>query len=207
MARFYPIIDHEESRLNAGQLASALAQAGCDLIQVRGKSATSAEFFALAREVVLSAGRAARVIVNDRMDIALAAGASGVHLGESDLPVDAVRGIAPGGFIIGATARDPESAVRAQGAGADYIGAGAVFPTGSKSDTCLIGLEGLRQIALAVRIPVYGIAGINLANCSQVVEAGAYGCAGITAISRAPDPALAFRLLEETLRDAARKRF
>jgi len=206
LARFYPIIDCQESGHDAGGLAAQLVEAGCDMLQVRAKGATSAEFFSFSKAVVARVGRRSCVIINDRFDIALAVRAGGVHLGEFDLPVGAVREIAPEGFIIGATARDPQTALSAQEAGADYIGAGAVFPTGSKSDTRFIGLEGLAGIAGSVKIPVYGIAGITLENCASVVRAGAYGCAGITAVARAQDPARAFRNLEQTLRQAAQAR-
>ncbi|MEA1996415.1 MAG: thiamine phosphate synthase [Gemmatimonadota bacterium] len=205
MARFYPIIDRKETPRWAGELASELAAAGCGMIQVRAKGANSAEFFAFALEVVKAAAGRCHVIVNDRLDIALTSGADGVHLGQLDLPVAQARRLAPHDFIIGATARDVKTACKAAEQGADYIGAGAVFATGSKSDTRLIGLDGLARIASAVDIPVYGIAGITLENCRLVVEAGAYGCAGITAVSRAgrvKDAAAAYKNIEKALRQA-----
>ena len=142
------------------------------MLQVRAKDATSAQFFSFAEQVVHSVAEHCRVIVNDRADIALTVGAAGVHLGEHDLPIWSVRKFVPAGFIIGATARDPGTAQKAQQDGADYIGAGAVFPTGTKSDTRLIGLAGLAEIAKSVDIPVYGIAGVSLANCASVVHPG-----------------------------------
>jgi len=203
LSRFYPIIDYSLSGKGASGLAAKLSQAGCRMLQLRAKDATSAEFFAFAGKVIRSVAESCRVIVNDRADIALAVGAAGVHLGEFDLPVRSVRKFAPAGFIIGATARDSGAAGKAQEDGADYIGAGAVFPTGTKSDTRLIGLAGLAEIAKSVDIPVYGIAGVSAANCALVVRAGAYGAAGITAISRAQDPEAAFRVLENSLQKAA----
>ncbi len=173
------------------------------MLQVRAKGATSAQFFLFAEQVVRSVAEHCRVIVNDRADIALTVGAAGVHLGEHDLPIWSVRKFVPAGFIIGATARDPGTAQKAQENGADYIGAGAVFPTGTKSDTRLIGLAGLAEIAKSVDIPVYGIAGVSPANCALMVQAGAYGAAGITAITRAEDPVSAFQALEESLQKAA----
>jgi thiamine-phosphate pyrophosphorylase len=203
LSRFYPIIDYSLSGAAAPEIAAKLSQAGCRMLQVRAKSVTSAQFFAFVEKVIRSVAESCRVIVNDRADIALTVGAAGVHLGEHDLPVGSVREFAPAGFIIGVTARDPASAQRAQQGGADYLGAGAVFPTGTKSDTRLIGLEGLAGIAKSVDIPVYGIAGVSLDNCALVVQAGAYGAAGITAISRAEDPVSALQALEESLHKAA----
>jgi thiamine-phosphate pyrophosphorylase len=173
------------------------------MLQVRAKGTPSACFFSFARDILAAVAGRSRVIVNDRFDIALALGADGVHLGEHDLTAGAVRPLVPPGFLIGATCRDPEAARRAEAEGADYLGAGAVFPTASKDDTRVIGLAGLAGVARAVRIPVYGIAGITLENCAAVVRAGAYGCAGITVVSSSPDPAAAYAALEEALRLAA----
>lgn len=200
LSRFYPIIDHRIVAGRGAVIARSLALAGCDMIQVRAKDATSDRFFSFAREIVLAAGESCRVIVNDRFDIALAAGAAGVHLGENDLPVERVRRLTPSGFIIGVTCRDPVSAVRAERDGADYLGAGAVFPTASKQDTRLIGIGGLSGIVRAVGIPVYGIAGITEDNCAEVTRTGAFGCAGIGAVCGPENPAAAFLRLESRLR-------
>ena len=206
LSRFYPIIDRGYNPHDAPGLARALVQAGCTMIQVRAKGAASGDLFAFARQVICAAGETCRVIINDRFDIALGLGARGVHLGEYDLPVAAVRRCVPEGFIIGVTCRDPEAARRAEAEGADYLGAGAVFATGSKEDTRMIGLEGLAAVASSVNLPVYGIAGMTLENCARVVEAGAYGCAGITAVAAAGDPAQSYRRLEDALEKAQRLR-
>jgi thiamine-phosphate pyrophosphorylase len=174
------------------------------MLQVRAKDKASAELFTFARQVIEALSRDCRVIINDRFDIAMALGAAGVHLGEDDLPVSEVRRCVPKNFIIGATCRDPAAACRAEKEGADYLGVGAVFPTGSKNDTRLIGLEGLAEVCTSVKLPVYGIAGITPDNCSQVVEAGAYGCAGITAVTTGRNPEKTYRRLEETLENARR---
>ena len=203
MSRFYPIIDYDISGPHGPGLAHELAASGCGMLQLRAKGATSAQFFSFSQRVLREVPSGCRVIINDRFDIALACGAAGVHLGELDLPVEAVRGKCPEGFIIGATVRDPEAARAAETHGADYLGAGAVFPTGSKSDTRLIGLEALGDIAREVRIPVYGIAGVTLENCAAVIRAGAFGASGITAVAAAGDPAAAFLALENKLCAAA----
>jgi len=204
LTRFYPIIDLNLSGNSAADLAAELSRAGCRMLQVRAKGVTSAQFFAFAEKVIRSVAESCRVIVNDRADIALAVGAAGVHLGEHDLPVRSVRKITPAGFIIGATARNRFSAQKAQQEDADYLGAGAVFPTATKSDAHLIGPAGLTEIAKSVDIPVYGIGGVSLNNCALVVQAGAHGAAGITAVARAENPASAFLALEKSLREAAR---
>jgi len=173
------------------------------MIQVRAKNLSANRFFHFVKQVLLSAGPECRIIVNDRLDIALAAGAAGAHLGESDLPLAAARAVAGSGFILGATCRDPECAREALRQGADYLGVGAVFPTGSKSDTRLIGLEGLTAVARAVSLPVYAIAGITMENAASTVAAGAYGCAGISALGAAESPAAAFMALERVLERTA----
>ncbi len=203
MSRFYPVLDWDCFGEKAATVAHLLASEGCSMIQVRAKNLPVNRFFHFVEQVLRSAGTKCRIIVNDRLDIALAAGAAGAHLGAEDLPLSAARAIAGDSFILGATCRDPESAVRAERDGADYIGAGAVFPTRSKSDTRLIGLQGLAAITGAVRIPVYAIAGITLDNAAPVIGAGAYGCAGISVLTGAGDPAAAFRDLERALEDAA----
>jgi thiamine-phosphate diphosphorylase len=178
--------------LAAGRDIAALVEeavaGGVTCVQLREKNIPSREFFGLAvrmREVT----RRLRVplIINDRFDIALAAGADGVHLGRSDLPVREARRAAGPRFVIGASASTPEEALRAEAEGADYLGAGAVFSTGTKRDAGVIGLEGLRRVCAAARIPVAGIGGVSAGNAAAVVEAGAAGIAVISALLARPD--------------------
>jgi thiamine-phosphate pyrophosphorylase len=159
------------------------------MVQLREKEASAGEFFALAKEL-LALTRPLRVplIINDRLDIALAAGADGLHIGQSDLPIREARRIAGGDFIIGVSAATCEEALEAERGGAGYIGAGAVFPTGSKADvSAVIGTGGLAAICAAVKIPVVGIGGIGPGNAREVMEAGAAGVAVISAILSQPD--------------------
>jgi thiamine-phosphate pyrophosphorylase len=159
------------------------------MVQLREKEASAGEFFALAKEL-LALTRPLRVplIINDRLDIALAAGADGLHIGQSDLPLKEARRVAGKDFIIGVSAATREEALAAERDGADYIGAGAVFPTGSKTDvSAVIGIEGLKEICAAVKIPVVGIGGIGPGNAPAVMEAGAAGAAVISAILSQPD--------------------
>jgi thiamine-phosphate diphosphorylase len=132
--------------------------------------------------------------VNDRLDVALAAGADGVHLGQDDLPVEAARRIVPAGFLIGISAETPELARAAARGRADYVGAGPVYATGSKADAGdAVGCGRIAEVAAAVRIPVVGIGGIDVANAAAVVASGAVGVAVISAVMRTPDPERATR--------------
>ena len=157
---------------------------GVTMIQIREKNACTREFFEMAC-VARNITKARRIplVVNDRLDVALASDADGLHIGQSDLPLNAVRKIAGSKLFIGVSAGTVEDALAAEKDGADYLGIGAVFPTGSKDDAgSAIGLEGLARICAAVKIPVVGIGGIGLANAADVMKAGAAGIAVISAI-------------------------
>ncbi|MDR1565763.1 MAG: thiamine phosphate synthase [Treponema sp.] len=171
------------------EAVEAAIEGGVTMVQLREKDASGREFFDIAREILaLTRSKGIPLIINDRLDIALAAGACGVHFGQSDLPCLEARRLAGKDFIIGVSAHTPEEALAAQRDGADYIGAGAVFPTGSKADvSAVIGIEGIRAVAGAVKIPVVGIGGINPGNAAFVTAAGAAGVAVISAILSQPD--------------------
>jgi thiamine-phosphate pyrophosphorylase len=168
-------------------LLPALVGAGVDCFQVRDKELSGRELVRLTCRV-LAAG--VTVVVNDRVDVALASGAHGVHVGAADLEARDVRRIASA-LIVGVTCRD-EGEVRAAGAaGADYAGVGPVFASSSKADLpAPIGLSGLGN-AVAGGLPVIGIGGIDVRNVRSVGEAGAAGVAVIGSIWRAPDPVAA----------------
>ena len=159
-------------------------EAGAPVIQLRDKHATARELFEQARQLrKLTSEFAATLIVNDRLDVAIAAGADGVHLGPSDMPVNAARRIAPDSFVIGWSTDDPERAQLAAAMGADYIGCGAVFGTASKDvGDERIGTERLRAVVAAASIPVVGIGGVDERNVSDVAAAGAAGAAVIRAV-------------------------
>ncbi|MDR1863575.1 MAG: thiamine phosphate synthase [Treponema sp.] len=171
------------------QAVEAAVQGGVTMVQLREKEASAGEFFALAKELLgLTRPLGIPLIINDRLDIALAAGAEGLHIGQSDLPLREARRIAGPGLIIGVSASTAEEALAAERDGADYIGAGAVFPTGSKADvSAVIGIDGLAAICKAVKIPVAAIGGIGPGNIRAVLEAGASGAAVISAILSQPD--------------------
>lgn len=182
-------------------VAAALA-AGAPAIQLRDKRATARELLEQANRLLpLVHSHGARLFINDRLDVALLAGADGVHLGPDDLPVEAAVRVAPPGFLVGCSTDDPEKARAAERAGASYIGCGAVFGTTSKPEAAgeRIGTERLDAVARAVRIPVVGIGGITPANIEAIGRTTAAGAAVIGAVMSAPDPAAATRQLLEGL--------
>ncbi len=168
-------------------------EAGATLVQVRAKTLPDREFLELsqAAQTKLSK-RGVPLIVNDRADIALAAGASGVHLGQEDLPLQSARALLGHGRLVGVSVTSVEEARRAWHGGADYVGAGPVFATSTKDCTAPpLGLEGLKKIRSAVRIPILAIGGLTPANARQVLDSGADGLAVISAILGAADTAAA----------------
>lgn len=182
-------------------VADAL-QAGAPAVQLRNKNATAAELFQQTLQLLdLTRTFGARLFVNDRIDVALAAGADGVHLGPHDLPIAAARAAAREAgrqhFLIGASADQPDNARRLVRDGADYIGCGAVFGTTSKPDAAgeRIGPEGLARVVRAVDVPVVGIGGVDPGNVRAVADAGAAGAAVIQAVMGAPDVADAVKRL------------
>lgn len=171
------------------EVAEAALGAGAPVIQVRSKSTTDRVTMALI-DAVLDRCRAAGAtcIVNDRVDLALAAGADGVHLGPDDLPVGAARRLAPH-LLIGATVRDETAAAAAVAEGADYLGIGPVHATTTKDvDADPLGEERCARIAASVSVPSVGIAGIDAGVAARLRAAGVHGVAVVGAISRAEDP-------------------
>jgi thiamine-phosphate pyrophosphorylase len=182
------------------EIVAAALEAGAPAIQLRDKQAPAGDVarLALALLPLVRAARA-RLFINDRVDVALAVGADGVHLGPDDLPVDAARRITPPGFLIGYSTDDPATAQAAVAAGASYIGCGAVFGTTTKAAAATerIGTERLDAVARAVDIPVIGIGGIDPSNIDAIAGTAAAGAAVIGAVMAAPDPGAAVRRLLE----------
>jgi thiamine-phosphate pyrophosphorylase len=170
------------------ELIEAAVAGGVTLVQLREKEMNTRAFFeaALAMRALTKRLRVP-LVINDRVDIALAAGADGVHLGSSDMPVAAARKLVGERLFIGATARSVKAALAAKTAGADYLGVGAMFPTGTKSNTVTIGPGALREIKEATGLPIVGIGGVNARNAGSVIEAGATGVAVVSAILSQPD--------------------
>lgn len=156
---------------------------GVTLVQLREKDISTLEFYEIALKVKeVTAKYNVPLIINDRMDIALACDAEGLHVGQSDLPLEIARKILGENKIIGVSAATVEKAKEAEKNGADYIGVGAIFPTGSKDDAVTIGAYELKKIRGEVAIPIVAIGGINESNCSEVISNGADGIAVISAI-------------------------
>ena len=161
---------------------------GVTLVQYRAKTASSAEMYAEALQLkALCDSFKVPLIINDRLDIAMAVGAAGVHLGQDDLPCAAARKILGEDYIIGVSAHNPAEAKAALQSGADYLGCGAVFGTATKADVKKLGTEGLTAICREKGLPVVGIGGVTAANYREVRAAGADGAAIVSGILAQPD--------------------
>ncbi|KJS12638.1 MAG: hypothetical protein VR67_07755 [Peptococcaceae bacterium BRH_c8a] len=188
----YVVTDEKLSLGRPDQVLAGLAAAGgAGVIQLRAKQASTHILYEKALAIKKELAEKALFIVNDRLDVALAVGADGVHLGQDDLPAVVARRILGTEKIIGVSVGNVEEALRAEADGADYLGASAVFATPTKTDAGAIGLNGLESICRAVSIPVVGIGGINKSNAMQIIAAGAAGVAVVSAVISAPDVALA----------------
>ena len=172
------------------EVVRAAIRGGVSCVQLREKGCSTREFMDEARLLkALLAGTGVPLFINDRLDVALAVGADGVHLGQNDLPIADARRLVGNRMIIGISAESVADAIRAEAEGADYIGASPVFTTPTKTDTAPpLGLDGLRAIRRAVQLPLVAIGGINADNAAQVLRAGADGLAVVSAIVSAPCP-------------------
>jgi thiamine-phosphate pyrophosphorylase len=176
--------------------SAAAVRGGATMVQLRLKDADALIQVEVARRLI--AELPVPVLVNDRVDVALAAGAAGAHVGTADLPVAAVRAIAPSGFMIGASIGSDDDV--AGSAGADYVGIGPVFATASKHDAGdAIGTDALARLIEASGLPAVGIGGIEESNASAVIRAGASGVAVIRALFGTPDPEEAARRLRRAI--------
>lgn len=163
-------------------------EGGVTLVQYRAKTASSAEMYAEALQLkALCDSFNVPLIINDRLDIAMAVGAAGVHLGQDDLPCAAARKLLGEDYIIGVSAHNPAEAKAALESGADYLGCGAVFGTATKADVKKLGTEGLAAICKAKDLPVVGIGGVTADNYREVRAAGADGAAIVSGILAQPD--------------------
>lgn len=171
-------------------IARAAVAGGVSCVQLREKHLPVQQMIKEAKDLVaLLRPLHIPFIVNDRVDVALASGADGVHLGQSDMAISDARRIVGNGCIIGISAESVEDAVRAEAEGADYVGISPVFSTTTKSDIARpLGLEGIREIREKVSLPLVGIGGIFSANAAEVIRAGADGVAVVSAIVAAESP-------------------
>jgi thiamine-phosphate pyrophosphorylase len=174
---------------------------GVTVVQLREKDIDATEFTSLATALRQRLdGYGLPLIINDNYEIAMAIGAAGVHVGQNDIPCKELRTIVGDKRIIGVSVSTIEEAMEAESEGADYLGISPVFDTPTKTDTpTATGLEGLRKIRAAVRLPLVAIGGINIGNAAAVIAAGASGLAVVSAIMAAPDPQNAARELRKRI--------
>lgn len=200
-----PVIDYsiylvtDEACLHGRPLLECVEEAlaaGVTLVQYRAKAADGGVLYAEACKLKeLCDKYNVPLIINDRLDIALAVGAAGVHLGQDDLPCAVARRLLGADFIIGVSAHNQAEAVQAVSEGADYLGCGAVFGTATKHDVAKLGLENLRAIRKAVAVPMVGIGGITADNYAEVLAMGANGAAIVSGILAQEDIGAAVKKL------------
>lgn len=188
-------------RENLLDVCEKAVQGGATLIQLREKNISSRLFY---EEAVALKRLCLRLnvplLINDRLDIALAAGADGVHIGQSDIPIEAVRRLLGNDSIIGVSAGSVEEAVTAEKQGADYLGVGAVFPTATKDDAENVGIDMLKEVRSNVKIPIVGIGGINPGNIEKLNGTGIDGVAVVSCIMASADPKSAASELKEKVK-------
>lgn len=197
----YLVTDRElAGERNLEDIIAAAIRGGATLVQLREKTADSGEFYKIACSVKrVTDFYHVPLIINDRADIAMAAGAAGVHVGQSDIPADAVRRMIGADKILGVSARTVEEAEKAEADGADYLGVGAVFPTSTKKDAEAVSNETLLEICRAVKIPVVAIGGVNEKNVELLSGCGISGIAVVSALMAEEKPEKAARILKEKI--------
>ncbi|MDO5862012.1 MAG: thiamine phosphate synthase [Thermoplasmata archaeon] len=202
MFDLYVVTDKGLSKGRTDAETARLAyEGGADAVQLRMKNADGAEMLAQAREIAAIAAEMDRFFfVDDRVDVAIASGADGVHLGQSDIPVEVARELMGTDAIIGVSVQTVEQAIRAQENGADYLGVGSIFTTSTKPDAVqAIGLGPVFEIRQAVDIPVVAIGGINRGNIQDVIRAGADSAAVVSAVVAQDDPRAAAHELRDLI--------
>jgi thiamine-phosphate pyrophosphorylase len=202
----YVVVDTSASRGRSHlEVAREVMAGGADVLQLRDKNASGRRLYEIARELRSVTRRAAvPFIVDDRLDVALAVEADGVHLGQEDLPATAARAILGRGRIVGVSVASVDEALRAEQAGADYVGLGPIFEArGTKPDTTApLGLDVIAAVKAHCSIPVIAIGGVRPENPGSVVEVGADAIAVISAVLGAPDMRAATRTLKARVRAA-----
>lgn len=200
----YVVLDRVATRgRSLDDVLAAVIDGGCRMVQLRDKDSPSGRLLPVAERLLTRARRAGvTFVVNDRVDLAVAVGADGVHLGQDDLPARLARPLLRPGMILGLSTHDVAQAHAARDAGADYVAVGAMFATSTKPDFQLVGPALVRKLRPDIRVPLVGIGGITHDNVADVIRAGADGVAVISAVCGAPDPAAATRRFLEIIRDA-----
>lgn len=181
----------DRMRMSTKTLGEAVEQAvigGCTMVQLREKEILSLDFYVLASEMKKITDRyGIPLIINDRMDIAMAVGAAGIHIGQKDIPADIARKVIGKDMLLGVSAVSAAEAVNAAKAGADYLGVGAMFPTRTKPDAGFVSMEELGRIRKAVDIPIVVIGGISKENAMLFQPMGIDGLAVVSAVIAQPD--------------------
>ena len=190
LPRVYPLTDTQLSGLSHAEQVRLLNRGGATLVQLREKQMSPKEFYEQAKAAVAVAEQCGvRLIINDRVDVALAVGANGVHLGQDDMPPKAARKLLGEQAIVGYSTHNIEQAIEASKLPIDYLAIGPIFTTSTKSDTApVLGLEGLRTVRQTIGdLPLVAIGGITQANAPDVIQAGADSVAVISALLARPD--------------------
>jgi len=183
------------------QIVRALVAAGCRVLQLREKDLTKRDLFELAGEVRRVAADAL-LVIDDHLDVALAVGADGVHLGQTDLPLQAARALAPD-LLLGASSHSLAEALAAEAAGADYVNIGPIFPTNTKPGAGrFLGPEAIAEIGPRLGVPFTVMGGINAGNLDEVLAAGARHVAVVSAVTAAADPCAAAEKLRRRIQTA-----
>ncbi|MCU6601302.1 thiamine phosphate synthase [Peribacillus frigoritolerans] len=194
-----------EESIAIEELTKIIAQSvsgGVSIVQLREKNNSSLSFYEKASALKqLLNELSIPLIINDRVDIALAVGADGIHIGQDDLPLPVVKKIVPEDMIVGVSVSTLEEALEAERNGADYIGVGSVFPTKTKQDATLMALEDLGEICRGVSIPAVAIGGITADNISALSDSGLSGTAVVSAIMNADNPKTASECLLKIIKD------
>lgn len=200
----YVVLDRAAARgRDVDDLLAAVIDGGCRMVQLREKEWPSGRLLPTAERLRARAQRAGvTFIVNDRIDLALAVDADGVHLGQDDLPARMARTLLRPGMLLGVSTHDVHQAMNAATDGADYVAVGAMFATATKPDFELVGPALLRKLRPHIRVPLVGIGGITPENAADVIRAGADGVAVISAVCAAPDPGAVTRRFLEVVRTA-----
>lgn len=202
LSGLYLVLDTQALKgRDAVEVAARAIRGGAKVIQLRDKQLMRGEVLEIARRLKeICAEKGVLFIVNDYLDIALAAGADGLHLGQEDLPLAEARRLLPIDSLVGCSITSLSQAVRAQAGGADYVAVGSIYPTLSKEKFKLVGLETLRRVRSRVSLPLIAIGGIDYTNVKEVMKAGATGVAVISAVLGADDVEEATRRLAARLK-------
>ena len=193
---------------NFEEIAARAISGGCTLVQLREKETSSGDFLERAlRLKKVTDEYHVPLIINDRIDVMLAANAAGVHLGQSDIPADVARRLIGRDKILGVSAQTVEEAQKAECDGADYLGIGAIFPTETKRNAKAVTFETLRRICTAVHIPVVAIGGVTVQNLPCLRETGIRGAAVVSAIMAQQNPEEAARKLKAAINEIKSNRY